>query len=47
VGEGRTRFTQGERFSGFLVGLLGGMLPATEAGFKAMNPALKREAERQ
>ena len=47
VGEGRTRFTQGERFSGFLVGLLGGMLPATEAGFKAMNAALKREAERQ
>lgn len=46
VGEGKTRLTQGEKFSGLLVGLLSGTLSATEAGFKAMNTALKREAER-
>ena len=45
IGAGRTRLTQGERFSGFLVGFLGGALAATEAGFKAMNAALKQEAE--
>jgi hypothetical protein len=42
----RTRFTQGEKFSGLLVGLLGGALAVTEAGFKAMNAALKQRAER-
>jgi hypothetical protein len=42
----RTRFTQGERFSGLFVGLVSGTLQATEAGFNAMNAALKREAER-
>jgi hypothetical protein len=46
IGEGRTRLVQGEKFSGLLVGLLSGTLSATEAGFKAMNTALKREAER-
>ena len=46
IGDGRTRLMQGERFSGLLVGLLSGTLSATEAGFKAMNTALKREAER-
>lgn len=46
VGEGKTRLTQGEKFSGLLVGLLSGTLSATEAGFKAMNTTLKREAER-
>ena len=46
IGAGKTRLTQGEKFSGLLVGLLGGTLSATEAGFKAMNTALKREAER-
>jgi hypothetical protein len=46
IGEGRTRLTQGEKFSGLLVGLLSGTLSATEAGFTAMNTALKREAER-
>jgi hypothetical protein len=45
IEEGRTRLTQGEKFSGLLVGLLSGTLPATEAGFKAMNAALKRRAE--
>ena len=46
IGVGRTRLVQGEKFSGLLVGLLSGTLSATEAGFKAMNTALKREAER-
>ena len=46
IAEGRTRLMQGEKFSGVLVGLLSGTLSATEAGFKAMNAALKREAER-
>ncbi len=46
IGENRTRLTQGEKFSGLLVGPLSGTLAATEAGFKAMNAALKREAER-
>ena len=46
IGSERTHLTQGEKFSGLLVGLLGGMLSATEAGFKAMNAALKKQAER-
>jgi hypothetical protein len=46
IGDGKTRLTQSERFSGLLVGLLSDALSATEAGFKAMNTALKREAER-
>ena len=46
IGENRTRLTQGEKFSGLLVGLLGSMLAATSAGFKAMNTALKQQAER-
>jgi hypothetical protein len=41
----RTRFTQGENFNGFLVGLFGGTLTATENGFRAMNEALKQRAE--
>jgi hypothetical protein len=45
VGEARTTLTQGEKFSGLLVGLLSGALRATEAGFRAMNTALKHEAE--
>lgn len=40
-----TRFTHGERFTGILVGLFGGTLTATEAGFRAMNTALKQRAE--
>jgi hypothetical protein len=43
---GRSRFTQSERFSGLLVGLLGGAHKATERGFDGMNEALKRRAER-
>jgi hypothetical protein len=45
LGESQTRLTQGEKFSGLLVGLLSGTLSATEAGFKAMNTALKQEVE--
>jgi hypothetical protein len=45
IGEERTRFTQGEKFSGLLVSAFAGMLSATEDGFKAMNSALKRQAE--
>lgn len=41
----RTRFTQGEKFSGVLIGLLRGALSATEQGFVKMNTALKHEAE--
>ena len=47
IGEGRTRLTQGEKFSGLLVGPLSGTLAATEAGFKAMNAALKQLAEQK
>jgi hypothetical protein len=45
IPEERTRFTHGERFSGFLVAIFGGTLAATEEGFKAMNLALKQQAE--
>ncbi len=46
IGEDRTRLTQGEKFSGLLVGLLGSTLAATGAGFKAMNTALRQQVER-
>ena len=42
---GRSKFIQSERFSGLLVGLLGGTLAATERGFEQMNEALKRRVE--
>jgi hypothetical protein len=42
---GRSRFTQPERFSGVLVPLFGGLLRDTDAGFAAMNEALKRRVE--
>jgi hypothetical protein len=42
---GWSRFTQSERFSGLLVGLLGRALKATERGFNQMNEALKRRVE--
>jgi hypothetical protein len=45
IGEERTRFTHGEKFSGLLVSIFGGTLAATEEGFKAMNLALKQQAE--
>jgi len=46
IGDTRTRLTQGEKFSGLLVGLFGSALAATSAGFKAMNTALKQQAEK-
>jgi hypothetical protein len=47
IGEDGTRFTQGEKFSGLLVGILSGMLSSTRAGFEAMNTALKLQAEKK
>ena len=47
IADNGTRLTQGERFAGILVGLFGGTLTATGAGFRAMNAALKREAEKR
>jgi hypothetical protein len=45
IGEGRTKLKHGEKLSGLLVGPLSGKLSAVEAGFKAMNTALKKQAE--
>jgi hypothetical protein len=45
VGHDRTRLTQAEQFSGLLVALTGGMLAKTQAGFEAMNEALRVRAE--
>lgn len=45
VGDGKSHLTHGEHFHGLLVPLLGGMLKASEAGFKDMNSALKQRAE--
>ncbi len=42
---GRSRFVQSERFTGLLVGLVGGTLAKTEAGFEQMNTALKARVE--
>jgi hypothetical protein len=47
LSESRTRFVQGEIFSGLLVGPLSGMLHTTQMGFEAMNVALKQLAERR
>ena len=40
--DGRTRLVQSETFRGLLVGLAGRLLDNTEAGFAAMNEALRR-----
>ena len=46
LGAGHTRFTQGEKFSGLLVGyFVSQMEKQTQAGFEAMNRALKDRAE--
>jgi len=45
VGDGRSRLTQAERFSGLLVRPFAGTLEKTERGFEAMNRALKARAE--
>jgi hypothetical protein len=42
---GRSRLVQSERFRGILVGLVGGTLRKTEAGFAEMNAAVKARAE--
>jgi hypothetical protein len=42
---GRSRFVQSERFTGLLVGLVGGTLAKTETGFEQMNDALKARVE--
>jgi hypothetical protein len=43
--DGATTFTQRETFSGALVPLTGRLLARTEAGFRAMNAALKARVE--
>jgi hypothetical protein len=46
LGQGKVRFQQSERFSGFLVGLLRARLDRdTKRGFEEMNRALKARAE--
>lgn len=45
LGQGRTRLTQKETFSGVLVGLTGKTLKRTRAGFEAMNQAVRLRAE--
>jgi hypothetical protein len=42
---GRSRFTQREEFRGILVPFMRSLLRSTEAGFQAMNEALKARAE--
>lgn len=45
LGDGRTRLTQAEEFSGLLVAASGKVLARTRAGFEAMNEALRMRAE--
>lgn len=45
LADGRTRFTQAERFSGILVRAFSTTLDKTELGFEQMNTALKAQAE--
>jgi hypothetical protein len=45
LGDGRTRFVQSERFSGFLVRPLRRTLAKTALGFEQMNAALKERVE--
>ncbi len=44
-GKGGTRLTQGETFSGVLVGLMGGSVSGAEAGFAAFNRALAERVQ--
>jgi hypothetical protein len=44
---GRTRLTQSETFRGVLVPFTGKTITRTEAGFRALNQALKERAEQQ
>jgi hypothetical protein len=45
LADGRTRFTQAERFTGILVRAFRTTLDKTELGFEQMNTALKAQAE--
>ena len=45
AGESAARFTQSERFWGILTMLSGKLFDRTQAGFEAMNEALKRRCE--
>ncbi len=45
IGDGRARFTQREEFRGVLVPFMGRLLRSTDAGFRAMNEALKARVE--
>jgi hypothetical protein len=47
INGGKVDFIHGENFSGLLVRFLGGTLSAAEAGFSAMNAALKEKVERE
>jgi hypothetical protein len=46
LGDGRTRFTQGEQFSGILIPLFKGLITQTLGQFHDMNAALKERCER-
>lgn len=46
LGDRKTRFIHGEKFSGILVSLMGKMLEKTKDGFQLMNEAIKKECER-
>lgn len=43
--DGTTTFVHGEKFTGMLVGLFGGILENTKKGFELMNEALKKLVE--
>lgn len=45
LGDGSSRFTQEEHFTGVLVPLTGNLLRRTKAGFEQMNQALKERTE--
>jgi hypothetical protein len=42
----KTKFIQGEKFSGLLVPLVGTMLDKTQKGFQLMNESIKNECEK-
>jgi hypothetical protein len=43
----KTKFIQGEKFSGLLVPFVGKMLDKTQKGFQLMNESIKKECERK
>jgi hypothetical protein len=43
----KTKFIQGEKFSGLLVPLVGKMLDKTQKGFQLMNESIKKECEKE